>query len=589
MAENSQRDARRAAYGHRIISALTAGNIVTVALQIFREKSDDYLTTSLQSYLWLFLTFLGAGVLGGVGYVLGQSLGLEDWTNILIIVSIFALPLLAYGRARKTATGGVLSRLIFNKLVSHSETKAEIQNRIFSKTWVYLRAEIFFWLILSGLYFGFAFILGLILRVLFSSLRNFNFIEFFAQAEQDFSSIFLPLITVIVLVLLFYLGIIVFFSYFVARLWLFDVVIALENVTAVQSIRRSWQLTQNQGRESLLVVLICGLLLTPPLILSTILSIFGLFGVLLIVIASFPLYQAVKAVIYYDLRSRNEGLTFDLEFVAINPTQHLRRVILQTPESIELDLALGGIGSRALAWAMDQLLIWAGIFLFWYFGAVFYLTILLPVLTNSFTTFDSGGLDQWVEAIASLLTFALSNIYFIAFETLWRGQTPGKKVAKIRVVQDTGQPVGIKESSLRSLLSIVDTFFFFVGVLLIGITQSEKRLGDVVAGTLVIQDQQGGQSARSSFDFSASAEKIAESLTANTNLKTITPDQFLILRDFLGYRSQLAAGMRSQITTKLAHQIRQLLGQNDQSITFGIDDLDLVEATYLACRQTNQA
>lgn len=591
MAENFHRDAQGAAIGHRILSALTAGNVVTVGIQLFRDKSDEYITTSLQSYLWLFLTGLGAALCSSLGYVIGQALGLESWTNIILSSLFFALPVLAFGRGRKIAIGGVLSQIIFNKLISRVETKEEIQKRIFPRTWTFFRAELLLGLVLSGLYIGFAFIIGLIFRTFFFSLRESDITDYFALPEQDSSSMLLTLITVVVLLLLLYIGIILFFSYFVARLWLFDVVIALEDVTAFEAMGRSWQLTRNQGLQSLSVVLISGLLLFPPFLTSFLLSFFSIFAILFIIIAAFPIYQAIKAVFYYDLCSRNEGLTFDLDITATNPQTHLRRVILQTPESIELDLALGGIGSRALAWVIDQLLLSIGIALLWYFGSVLYLTILLPILTNASTAFESGELNQWVEAIATFLTFALSNFYFIAFETFWKGQTPGKRVAKIRVVRDSGQPVGIKESSIRSLLSSIDMFLFFIGVILIGVTKSEKRLGDLVAGTLVVQDQQQGATANNQnpLDLSLHISQIAEQLRVNAQIKRVTPDQFLTLRDFLGYRSRLAAKMRSQITTKLANQIRHLLSQNNQPLALGLDDLDLIEATYLACQQVNQA
>lgn len=593
MAENVQHDDQDAASrhtgftsGHYIHSALTAGNVVTVAIQLFRAKSDEYITTSLQSYLWFFLTFLGAGCLGGVGYVLGQSLGVNIWPDLVLLAALCALPLLAYGRGRKTAMGGALSQLFFNKLVSRTETNAEIQQQLFPRTWTFLRAELLFWLVLVALYFGLALLLGVLLDVLSLASWKPDITDFPINTEPSFSFL-LTLITFIILVLLLYLGMIIFFSYFVARLWLFDVVIALEEVTAAQAIGRSWQLTRNQGWQSLSVVLICGALLMPAFSVSSFLSIFGVFGLLVITIVSFPLYQAVKAVIYYDLRSRNEGLTFDLNLIATNPQSHLRRVMLQTPESIELDLALGGIGSRAFAWVIDQFLLWTGISLCWYFGSIVYLTILLPVFSDSLFV-GSHDLNKWVIAIAGLLTFALSNGYFIAFESLWQGQTPGKRVAKIRVVRDTGQPVGIKECSIRSLLSTIDVSFFFIGVLLIGVTRSEKRLGDMVAGTLVVQNQQQGTpSSLHPFESSPRISQIAETLRANTNVKTLTPDQFLTLRDFLGYRSRLVAKVRSQITTKLANQLRHLLGQNNQPLALGIADLDLVEATYWACRQTH--
>lgn len=193
MAENIPNNAEGSAYGqgftnsHRIHSALTAGNIVTVAIQLFREKSDDYITTSLQSYLWLFLIGLGASLCAGFGVVIGQTIGLSNWAELGILALLFTLPLLAFGRGRKTAIGGVISQLIFNKLVSRSESKEDIQKRLFPRVWRFFRGEVLFWLALVGLYFGLAFILGLILRGFFSSIRDQDFVDFFSLPEQDFS------------------------------------------------------------------------------------------------------------------------------------------------------------------------------------------------------------------------------------------------------------------------------------------------------------------------------------------------------------------------------------------------------------------
>ncbi|NJK40274.1 MAG: hypothetical protein HC934_00915 [Acaryochloridaceae cyanobacterium SU_2_1] len=118
-----------------------------------------------------------------------------------------------------------------------------------------------------------------------------------------------------------------------------------------------------------------------------------------------PFWQAVKAVLYYDLCSRNEGLTFDLESVTLNPLNYLRRVILQTPESIEIDLALAGIGSRALAWVVDQILLAIALSFFWFFGAVLYLYVILPLATVAFNGLNIERLNQWT--FCDLIPFAI--------------------------------------------------------------------------------------------------------------------------------------------------------------------------------------
>ncbi|NJK40275.1 MAG: RDD family protein [Acaryochloridaceae cyanobacterium SU_2_1] len=188
------------------------------------------------------------------------------------------------------------------------------------------------------------------------------------------------------------------------------------------------------------------------------------------------------------------------------------------------------------------------------------------------------------------MQYALSNGYYIAFETLKQGQTPGKRFANIRVVRDSGQPVGLKESSLRSLIGPIDLVVFLIGAVLITFTASEKRLGDLLAGTLVIQDQQqGSRSASRPLNLSEYSARLALTLISEVNLKVLTADQFLTLRDYLGYRSQLTPSMQTQVTTKLATQLRRVLHSDKGASALDIDDLALLEATYIACQKTHYA
>lgn len=93
-----------------------------------------------------------------------------------------------------------------------------------------------------------------------------------------------------------------------------------------------------------------------------------------------------------------------------------------------------------------------------------------------------------MTAMAFLSLFLIYTGYFVFFETIWQGQTPGKYIAKIRIVRDDGRLLSIEQAGLRALVRPIDESLF-IGALLIMFNKSEKCLGDLVAGTIVIQAQ----------------------------------------------------------------------------------------------------
>jgi len=147
--------------------------------------------------------------------------------------------------------------------------------------------------------------------------------------------------------------------------------------------------------------------------------------------------------------------------------QHLE---VETPEHVILDYEVAGIGSRALAALADWLLIALG--------------TLLTVLALGFWR----GISNWVFALQLLVLYALVWGYFTGFEGLRHGQTPGKRWLGIRVIRDTGHPVTFSDAAARNLLLPVD-LFGMLGAFLIAIHPRAKRLGDLVAGTVVVRDQ----------------------------------------------------------------------------------------------------
>jgi uncharacterized RDD family membrane protein YckC len=105
--------------------------------------------------------------------------------------------------------------------------------------------------------------------------------------------------------------------------------------------------------------------------------------------------------------------------------------------------------------------------------------------------FEAGG-AKWVIAIFVVIPFLLQWGYFTLFEGLWHGQTPGKRVARIRVIQQSGRALTIFESLSRNFVRAIDFLptFYVVGTISIFATSRNQRLGDLVAGTLVVHEGQ---------------------------------------------------------------------------------------------------
>ncbi|MFM7441399.1 MAG: RDD family protein, partial [Snowella sp.] len=151
------------------------------------------------------------------------------------------------------------------------------------------------------------------------------------------------------------------------------------------------------------------------------------------------------------------------------------KVALQTPESVELDFTLAGIGNRSYALVIDDIilgLILVFFLLIWAFFAYFLYQV---IHIDYWIPSDTVGL--WLLAIQLLIIFSIYVGYFTFFETLWQGQTPGKRIVKIRVIREDGRPVRLPQATLRALLRPLDDVFF-LGMFLIIFNKSEKRLGD---------------------------------------------------------------------------------------------------------------
>ena len=230
-----------------------------------------------------------------------------------------------------------------------------------------------------------------------------------------------------------------------------------------------------------------------------------------------------------------------------------KKINLQTPESVELEFTLAGIGNRAFALLIDYLTLGAALFL-----SVVISIFLTYQISNAENILGASAskLIQWLWAIELLISFSIYVGYFVLFETIWQGQTPGKKRAHIRVICDDGKPAGIAQATLRALLRPVDDFFF-VGVFFIVLGKKEKRIGDIIAGTIVVQEEKPIQKAE--FSIPQQSEDLAIKLGITTDFHRLSPENFAIIRNYLQRRDIMIAKARRELARKLALQVKEIL------------------------------
>lgn len=170
-------------------------------------------------------------------------------------------------------------------------------------------------------------------------------------------------------------------------------------------------------------------------------------------------------------------------------------LIIETPERVPLAFALASIGNRFLAVAIDHFI--------QYFTIIVVAWALLSLTDaggNPFTKGDSGesvfeDMSKWTLAILILIVFLLFSGYFVFFEWLWNGQTPGKRLLKLRVIREDGRPITLWEALARNLLRIFDAIpgfvfpIYSIGLITIFGSRRDQRIGDMFAGTVVVRER----------------------------------------------------------------------------------------------------
>jgi uncharacterized RDD family membrane protein YckC len=206
------------------------------------------------------------------------------------------------------------------------------------------------------------------------------------------------------------------------------------------------------------------------------------------------------------------------------------RRTISTPEGVDLELPLAGLGSRFIGLLLDSLIQAAAI------------TILVLALEAAGS--DLGALI--VSSAAVLLIVA----YDVAFEVAGGGRTPGKRAAGVRVVMDAGGPVGLRASLIRNFIRLLEGFatLYVPACTSVLVSRNNQRLGDHAAGTLVIRDRR----VAAEEPYIARASQDAGALDATG----VTEEEIALVRSYLARRVGLAPHARRTLAAQLAGRLR---------------------------------
>jgi uncharacterized RDD family membrane protein YckC len=239
----------------------------------------------------------------------------------------------------------------------------------------------------------------------------------------------------------------------------------------------------------------------------------------------------------------------------VSSSSYEQTVDVETPELVVLSYSVAGLGSRAMA-AIIDLLLSVGALLVLGFAA------LSVIGRRGFTNMDSGG--SWGIAILVLVQFGLLWGYYVLFEGLMDGQTPGKRLNHIRVVREGGYSVTFGTSAVRNLMRVIDMqpgFFYLVGMISVLLTRRGRRIGDIVAGTIVVRED-----ARRAVP----PKSVVTSDVAGQLQTSLTEDEYLVLSRFVERWPTLDPTRRGALASQLTARFSAALADERRGAAAGL-------------------
>jgi len=202
---------------------------------------------------------------------------------------------------------------------------------------------------------------------------------------------------------------------------------------------------------------------------------------------------------------------------------------IKTPEQVSISYTVAGLGTRFLALLIDTIIQYT------------FLVILLVSVWMMFMDDFSDNFTEWYLAIIIIAFGLINGVYFIFFEFLLKGRTPGKAALRLRVVRKDGRAVDFAGILIRNLLRIIDYLpvMYGIGIIAIFVNKDCRRLGDIVGGTVVIAEGK-----------KASLGSVLNLPAKNTN--ELSDHEYALIRDYISRRNHLVGPSRMKLAAQLA-------------------------------------
>jgi uncharacterized RDD family membrane protein YckC len=206
-----------------------------------------------------------------------------------------------------------------------------------------------------------------------------------------------------------------------------------------------------------------------------------------------------------------------------------------TPERVSLQYDIAGIGSRGAAAIVDTLIQFVSVL-------VLALGSFAAGVVGALFGIRGTALGVLMFALFAFALFVIMAGYFMLFEILWNGQTPGKRLVGVRVMRENGYPIRPVDSVIRNLVRIVDWLpgLYGLGVLTMLLNKRSKRLGDFASGTIVIREGARGAAAA------------MMPTTSTSRGYALSNSDATLVRDFLSRRATMNLGARADLALRLA-------------------------------------
>jgi uncharacterized RDD family membrane protein YckC len=269
-------------------------------------------------------------------------------------------------------------------------------------------------------------------------------------------------------------------------------------------------------------------------------------GIVRELLEAFPYRGSIR-----DERVYVHGVTLDDRFTG-------DRYTIATPEGLEVDLVLAGLGSRFIARLVDSLV---------QLGIIIALVIVQTQLPNG-----------WPTAALIVMLFATIFVYDILFEVFGSGRTPGKRAARLRVVRTGGRPVGFAASLIRNVLRVVDFLptMYLGGAIVIVASRHHQRLGDLAAGTFVVRERDPRAESAGWSSWSRATVPLAD--VAGWDVSAVTPAEVAAMHAFIDRRLSLPPDTRARFAYELANR----LGSKVSGIPAGVHPEYVIEGVLVA-------